>query len=713
MSFTSKILIGLAAGTAVGVFFGESAGALSWVANGFVKLLQMTVLPYVTLSIVTSLGSLTTAQARMLGIRAGAVLAGLWAIALLYAFLIPLAFPRIESAMFFSSALVERRPPFDFVDLYIPSNPFNSLANNVVPAVVLFSVVVGVALIGVERKQRLLEILQIGTQAVSRATKSIVRLTPYGLFAIAASTAGTISIEQFGRLQVYLITYVAVATLLSLWVLPGLVAALTPIRVGEMFKLTHNALITACVAGDLFIVLPTLIEASRTLVARHAPHLTEAHDLPEVLVPASFNFPHTGKLLSISFIVFAGWFADALVPVKDYPQLALTGLLTFFGSLNAAVPFLLDIFRIPADTFQLFLATGVINARIGTLLAAVHTLTVALLGTAAIAGMLQFRRQAVIRYLAITAALTLLVIGGARAFFNNVLDLEYSKDRVLAGMNLLRAPAPSVVHRQPVAQDATDAAPVLQRIRERGVLRVGYLPDALPYAFFNAKGDLVGLDVELAHRLASELQVRVEFMPIDRSRLAEELVRNCCDIVMSGVAITTLRAETMLFSDTYLDETFAFVVPDHAREQFRTWDSIRGLAPLTIAVPDLPYYADKLRQAAPQAELRRISRLEESLSRWDPAVQAVALAAERGSAWTLLFPTLSVVVPEPGIMKVPLAYPIGRRDAAFARFINTWLELKRKDGTLDSLYEYWVLGKNAVPARPRWSIIRDVLQWTS
>ena len=81
------------------------------------------------------------------------MLVGLWAIALVYAFLIPLAFPDVESAMFFSTALVERRPAFNFVDLYIPSNPFNSLANNVVPAVVLFSVVVGVALIGVERKQ--------------------------------------------------------------------------------------------------------------------------------------------------------------------------------------------------------------------------------------------------------------------------------------------------------------------------------------------------------------------------------------------------------------------------------------------------------------------------------------------------------------------------------------------------------------------------------
>ncbi len=56
------------------------------------------------------------------------------------------------------------------------------------------------------------------------------------------------------------------------------------------------------------------------------------------------------------------------------------------------MPFLLDLFRIPADTFQLFLATGVINSRVGSLVAAVHTVTVALLATCAITGHLRWQR---------------------------------------------------------------------------------------------------------------------------------------------------------------------------------------------------------------------------------------------------------------------------------------------------------------------------------
>jgi Na+/H+-dicarboxylate symporter/ABC-type amino acid transport substrate-binding protein len=711
MSFSNRILLGLGAGVAVGLFLGEYTVALKWAADGFVKLLQMTVLPYVTLSIITSLGSLTYVQARMLGLRAGAVVATLWAVAVLFAFLIPLAFPDVESAMFFSTTLLERRPAFNFVDLYIPSNPFNSLANNVVPAVVLFSVVVGVALIGVDRKEALLDVLRTATQAVSRATQFIVRLTPYGLFAIAATAAGSLSLEQLGRVQVYLVTYVAVALLLSLWVLPGLVSAVTPIRMGEMFALTRDALITAFVAGDLFIVLPTLIEASRTLVARYPSSVPEATKLPEVLVPASFNFPHTGKLLSISFILFAGWFADAAVPLGDYPQLALTGLLTFFGSLNAAVPFLLDLFRIPADTFQLFLATGVINSRFGTLVAAVHTLTVALLGTCAIAGMVRIERRPVLRYLAITAVLTVVVIGGARAVFAGLLRPAYARDQVIAGMHLLRQPAVATVQTVVPPQATPGSGPILEGVRQRGVLRVGYMHDALPFSFFNAKGDLVGFDIELAHHLASELRATAQFVPIDRTRLAEHLSNDCCDIVMAGVAVTTLRAATMLFSSAYLDETFAFVVPDHARAQFSSWEEIRSLPAITIAAPDVPYYVDKIRQMLPRAELRLSQDIGRVFSQWDPQLHAFALPAERGSAWTLLYPKFSVVVPEPGIIKVPLAYPIGRHDAAFASFVNIWIDLKRKDGTIESLYGYWVLGRDAAPTRPRWSVMRDVLHW--
>ena len=625
----------------------------------------------------------------------------------------PWAFPTVENASFFSTSLIERPPAFDFIALYIPANPFNAMANNIVPAVVLFSVVVGVALIGVERKAALLDVLQVVSEAVSRATRLVTKLTPYGLFAIAATAAGTLNVDQLGRLQIYLVTYVAMALLVALWALPGLVAALTPIPALDLLQTTRNALITAFVAGDLFIVLPSLIESSKTLLQRHGVLIAdEGTTLPDVIVPASFTFPHSGKLLSISFILFAGWFADAIVPTAQYPQLALSGLVTFFGSLNAAVPFLLNLFRIPADTFQLFLATGVVLSRFGTLLAAVHTVAVALLGTCAMVGALRWDRRRLLRYVVATLVLSVAVLGGARTLFGTVLAPEYRKGEVLAQMHLLKQPAPEVVvDRALPGPRAPAAASVLEAIRESGVLRVGYLPDSLPFAFVNERGDLVGFDIELAHRLASELGVRLELMPVPRDALVDAVADGRCDLVMSGVAVTTLRASQILFSASYLDETLGLLVLDYDRDRFASWSAINRLGAVTIGVPGLPYFIDKLHELAPRATTRPFDTVAEVFGADRLAMDAVALPAERGSAWTLLHPEYSVVVPEGALVKIPLAYPIGRRDGALAAFMNAWLDLKRKDGTLDTLFKYWILGQNAAPARPRWSIARDVLHW--
>jgi Na+/H+-dicarboxylate symporter/ABC-type amino acid transport substrate-binding protein len=715
MSSSTKILIGLASGVFVGLFLGEHAGMLKVVADGFVKLLQMMVLPYITLSIITSLGTLGYDQVKTLGLRAGAVLIGLWCVALVFTFLIPLAFPEIETASFFSSTLVERRPPFNFVDLFIPSNPFHSLANNIVPAVVLFSVFVGVALVGVERKQALLDVFGVAKEALSSATKFVVGLTPYGIFAIAANTAGTLNLDQVARVQVYLITYVIISLLVALWVLPGLISALTPFSYREVLGPTRDALITAFMAGDLFIVLPILVQACKELLERHRLVDETTSTLPDVIVPTSFNFPHTGKLLSISFILFAGWFADAAVSVKEYPRLALTGLLTFFGSLNAAVPFLLDLFRIPADTFQLFLATGVINSRFGSLLAAVHTVAVALLGSAAIIGALRFNAARVARYLVITVMLTGVTIGGLRVLFNNAVKLSFAGEELVYGMRPLMTPPDARRVKQAELRDtpAKPAGSIVDAIRKRGVLRVGVFADRLPFVFVNRQGGLVGFDVEMAQLLARDLGVKVEFVEMeDATALPRLLARNQIDLAMTGIAVTPLRASEMLFSEPYLDETLAFVVKDHLRDQFASWADIRDLGPFLVTVPNVPYYIDQIKARAPGLTLKPLETMNEiEAGVKQGKLDAVVLPAERGSVMTLLYPKYTVVVPEPGIVKVPLAYPVARGDQPWAQFVNLWIELKRRDGTINALYGHWILGQQAEKRQPRWSIVRNVLHW--
>ena len=264
---TGKIFAGLGLGAAVGLFLGERAEPFRLVADAFVRLLQMTVLPYLTVSLIAGIGSLDPARARALFLRVGALTLVLWGLALGAVLLMPLAFPAIQTASFFSTTLVEDRPRIDLVSLYVPSNPFHSLANKVVPAVVVFSAVLGVALMGVEKRESSSTPLAVLERALARANRFLVRLTPIGVFAIAAHFAGTVDLGQLARLRVYLLAYGVLALFLTLYSFPALVACLTPIPARRVLRSMKDVLITGFMTGDLFVVLPTLIDRCKELLA--------------------------------------------------------------------------------------------------------------------------------------------------------------------------------------------------------------------------------------------------------------------------------------------------------------------------------------------------------------------------------------------------------------------------------------------------------------
>jgi Na+/H+-dicarboxylate symporter/ABC-type amino acid transport substrate-binding protein len=643
-STTRNILIGLALGVATGLFLGEKAEPFQLIAEGYLRLLQMTVLPYVMVSLIGGIGSLDGARARRLFVRVGSLSLVLWALALGAVMLMPLVFPEIESASFFSTTLIEARPPLDFVALYIPSNPFHSLANNIVPAVVLFSIFLGVALIGIERKQGLLENLVLIERGLKRANQFAVALTPIGLFAIAAHIVGTVDAAQFARVRVYLISYGVMALLLALWVLPGLVACLTPIPAREILKKTRDGLITAFMTGELFIVLPILIDRSKELLVAHGLPEPEEGSPPGVIVPAFYNFPHAAKLLSLSFVLFAAWYSQTVLSLTDYPMLVLAGIVSLFGSINVAVPFMLEMVKIPADTFQLFLTTGVINARFGTLTSAMYMVTLALAGSYALAGTLRFSPARILRYALVTAGVTVATLAATGGLLRALGAGTYDKDRLVEGMKLLRPPTiRASVRRELPSQPLPrprEGTSVLEAMRARGRIRVGYVDGALPYSYFNGRGDLVGFDVEMAYALAAELGLEIEFVAVPRERLAEVINAGLCDVIMGGIAVTTGRASEMVFSPPYIDETFSFVVPDHRRADFSSAEWIRATPGLRVAVPNLPYLEEIVHREFPQVEIVPVSvgsATDFFIGRMKN-IDALVFPAERGSYFTLLYP---------------------------------------------------------------------------
>ena len=128
-SLTFRIITGLVLGVLTGLFFGEDAAGLNLIADIWIGLMQMTILPYVIVSLIVGLGQLDSTLARQLAVRGGLLMLVFWGIALLVVTVMPMSFPVFENASFYSSQAGETATQFNPVDLYIPKNPFHSMAN--------------------------------------------------------------------------------------------------------------------------------------------------------------------------------------------------------------------------------------------------------------------------------------------------------------------------------------------------------------------------------------------------------------------------------------------------------------------------------------------------------------------------------------------------------------------------------------------------------
>ena len=714
LSLSARILIGLGLGIFTGLFFGEPAAVLQPVADAYIRLMQMTVLPYLVTALVVAFGQLDADEAKRLALRGGILLLVIWALTALVLVLMPLTFPAYQSATFFSHSLVEPREPFSLTELYFTSNPFASLSQNVVPAVVLFSCLIGIGLIGLKDREGLLAPLRTWNKAIVRITGFVINLTPYGVFAIGAVTAGTMEPETLSRLQVYFIVFAVASLLLAFIILPFLVTAVTPFRYREVAGIARDALLTAFVANSAFIVLPILVERSKQLLEDHGLLDETTDSAAEVLIPVMFNFPNAGKLLSLLFVPFAAWLAGAPLGGPDYSSLMAAGIPSYFAKAQIALPFLLDLFGLPHDLFQLYIPTTILTGKFDSMVTAMNLLVFALLGAGALGGFLVFQRARLLRAAGgILASLAVSVIL-LRLLFAVTIDTSYSMDEALRHMHRTTLAAEDIVRHEIPRVDIGQPTRVdiLAQAYERGSLRIGYDPENLPMSFFNADDELVGFDIELAEQLAHALKLRAEFVPIEWSELPQLLAEGTIDL-MPGVWYRPFWFADLQLTDPYFTATIGLAVRDERRHDFETLEKIRKQKGLKIGVPldrsqieySLQHYFGDT-----DAEFVAVEFWTPFFEGKHPEVDAFVMPAEHASAWTLLYPEFAVVVPQPDPVRIPTGFGMALGADDLERVVNEWILYADNVGMIQRSYDYWVTGQGAKSYEPRWSILRNVLK---
>lgn len=121
--------------------------------------------------------------------------------------------------------------------------------------------------------------------------------------------------------------------------------------------------------------------------------------------------------------------------------------------------------------------------------------------------------------------------------------------------------------------------PKLGKIKASGKLVVGTSADYPPYEFHllnDPEGDLVGIDIDIAKVIASELGVQLEVKNLIFSRIFQALDAGQIDMAIAGLSPTDARKKVASFSDVYYQAIQCVIIRKDNAERIKTIEDLRG-----------------------------------------------------------------------------------------------------------------------------------------
>ncbi|MEH7113128.1 L-cystine transporter [Neobacillus niacini] len=264
VSFSKRVFTGLGLGLIFGfiihLIYGTDSevttSTIDWfsiVGTGYVKLLQMVVMPLVFISIVGAFTKLKlTKNIGKISVLVIGILLGTTAISAAIGIGTSLGFgldgielTEGEAEKARNEALVERAAtvetmtaPQQILEMF-PSNPFLDLTgarSTSTIAVVIFAAFIGIAYLGVKRKEPehaefFAKIIDTLYSVTMRVVTLILRLTPYGILAIITKVAATSNYDAIVKLGKFVIaSYVALILVFIVHLLLLAIAKINPVN---------------------------------------------------------------------------------------------------------------------------------------------------------------------------------------------------------------------------------------------------------------------------------------------------------------------------------------------------------------------------------------------------------------------------------------------------------------------------------------------------
>lgn len=268
--FSFATLTALTLGVVLGIIFKENILFLDTVGKAYMSLIKMIVVPLVVTSLITSIVRLENLDTlKSIGLKTFTVLLGTTGAAAFIGIIVASSLNLGQGLTFIGAENFKAReiPGFSkvLIDM-LPSNPLAAIVENKIIPIVIFSMFVAIALviednINKEKAKPFKDFILSAYDIVLRITKMVLRIIPYGVFALIATAVAKNGMDTLMSLiWVILAVYIA-AFLQFLFVYTPLISFVARMNPLKFFKGIFQAQVVAFTSQSSYGTLPVTIKS--------------------------------------------------------------------------------------------------------------------------------------------------------------------------------------------------------------------------------------------------------------------------------------------------------------------------------------------------------------------------------------------------------------------------------------------------------------------
>jgi polar amino acid transport system substrate-binding protein len=228
----------------------------------------------------------------------------------------------------------------------------------------------------------------------------------------------------------------------------------------------------------------------------------------------------------------------------------------------------------------------------------------------------------------------------------------------------------------------------IEQVLKRGVLRVG-MSTFKPWAMRHKNGDLIGFEIDVATRLAKDMDVKVQFVPTKWSGIIPALLTGKFDVIIGGMGILPQRNLKVNFTIPYDVSGMSMVAHRELAAGFKSLEDFNKPDVLiSVRLAATPVAAVK--KYIPNAQVRQFDDESQAFQELlNGKAHAVVASAPTPAYMALRYPDKLFLPLDETFTTEPIGFAVKKGDFDTINFFNNWITVVTAEGWLEERKHYW------------------------